>query len=147
MAKREPAIVWNLSDVEQKRRLMSQVQKLTGLHEVSIKPRKLTRTLNQNGYWWVAVVGPFTEWLREAYGDPGITAEQAHEMLKVQALGWDERLIESTGQTMRLIPRSHDLNTAEFGELIDKAAAWLAEFCNLVILPPELFYESKKESQ
>ena len=148
MAKREPPIVWNLNELSEKRRLIEQITKLPkGLYEVSIKPRRRTRTLRQNKYYFVAVVAPFAEWLRENYGDSGITADQAHEMLKVQILGWDERYSEAVGKTLKFIPRSHDLNTMEFWEYVEKASAWLAEFAEIIVLPPELFYESKENQE
>lgn len=142
-SKREPPIVWNLSDIEQKRRLMSQIQKLTGLQEVSIKPRKLTRTFKANKYYFVACVAPWAEWLRENYGDTSITSEQAHEMLVVAVLGWDEKHSESTGKTLKFRPRTHTMNSAEFAEYVDKSAAFLAEFAEIIVLPPTLFYEQK----
>ena len=134
----------NLSDVKQKRALMQRVSTLQGLYEVSLKPRKITRTLNQNAYYFAAVVHPFRDWLREAYGDPQIDLDQAHEMLKVKILGLDERLIDPTGEVLMLIPRSKTLDTVEFGQYLDKCAEWMASFCGIVVLPPELFFESKE---
>lgn len=144
MSNKPPVEVVNLSDVRQKRALMQRIQTLNGLYEVSLKPRKITRTLNQNSYYFVAVVQPFRDWLREQYGDPQIDLDQAHEMLKVRILGVDETLVDSTGEVLRLIPRSKTLDTWEFGQYVDKCAAWLAEFCGIVVLPPELFYEAKE---
>ena len=92
----ESTTIVNLSDASVKRRLMVQISKLTGLHEVKIKPRKRTRTLDQNSYYFVAVVQPFRDWLRDEYGDLQISSEQAHEMLKVKMLGMDEKLIEES---------------------------------------------------
>ena len=117
-----------------------------GLYEVSIKPRKRTRSFKANKYYFVAVAAPFAEWLRREWGDPSVTSEDAHEILKVKILGWDERLIEGTNETIKRIPRSRSLTPAEFGTLVDQSAAWLAEFCGIVVLPPELFYESKEKA-
>lgn len=147
MAKREPPIVWNLSDIEQKRRLMGQIQKLSGLQEVSIRPRKLTRSFKANKYYFVACVAPFRDWLRENYGDSSISLDQAHEMLVVAVLGWDERHSENTGKTLKFRPRTHTLDSAEFAEYVDKSAAWLAEFAEIIVLPPDLFYESKEKHE
>lgn len=144
MSSKAPVEVLDLSDVATKRKLMSKISVLTGLWEVSIKPRKITRTLNQNAYYFAAVVAPFTDWLKEQYGDPQITSEQAHEMLKVKILGLDEKLIDGTGEVLKLIPRSKTLDTFEFGQYIDKCAEWLATFCGIVVLDSELFYESKE---
>lgn len=143
---KEPATVWDLAKISEKRRLMDQIQKLPkGLYEVLIKPRKLTRSLNANRYYFAACVAPFAEWLRENYGDTAITSEQAHEMLVVAVLGWDERHSEKTGKTLKFRPQTHSMDSAEFAEYVDKAAAWLAEVPEIIVLPPELFLESKTQ--
>lgn len=139
--------VLNLSDLSTKRRLLQKIQMLSGLYEVSIKPRKLTRSLNANAYYFVAAATPFRDWLREQYGDDRITTEQAHEMLKVKILGLDEKLVEGTSEVLRLIPRSKTLDRSEFADYVDKCAAWLAEFCGIVVLPPELFFERREEKR
>ena len=143
MSRREPPQVLNFDSVETKRRFMQRVQKLRGLQEVSISPRKKTRSLNANAFYWVGVVQPFTEWLREQWGDPAITTEQAHAVLKLKVLGAKEKVIESTGEVLELIPTTHDMDSFEFGDYLEKAIAWLAEFANIVVIPSEMFWESK----
>ena len=124
---------------------MQRVQKLKGLQEVSIRPRKKTRSLNANSYYWVAIVQPFTEWLRDEWGDPGITTKQAHAVLKVKVLGPKEKVIESTGEVLELIPETHNMDQYEFGSFIEKAAAWLAEFAGIVVIPSEMFWENREK--
>lgn len=131
----------NLSDPTVKRELMTQIGRLTGLYEFYLKPRKRTRSLDQNAYYWKAVVEPFTDWLREVYGDSQVDKEQAHEMLKVKTLGLQEKEID--GETLSLIPRSKTLTVEEFSEYIEKCAAWLAEFCEIIVVPSEMFYEGE----
>lgn len=135
------ALLVNLSDRAVKRELMSQIGRLSGLHEIYIKPVKRTRSLDANRFYFAAVVTPFRDWLRENYGDNFITTEQAHEMLKVKILGLQEHQIEGTNETIKIIPRSKTLNTAEFDEYVEKCIAWLGEFCNILIAPCEEFYE------
>lgn len=135
MSGKAPSLVLNMSDMPTKRKLMSMIGKMTGLWEVSIKKRTLTRTLTQNGYYFVAVVTPFAEWIKEEWGDSDVSVEQAHEVLKEKILG--KRKVGGIE-----IPRStRTLDTKEFGEYVDKCAAWLAEFCGIVVVPSELFYE------
>lgn len=131
----------NMSDAAAKRELMIQIGRLSGLYEVYIKPRKRTRSLDQNAYYWAAVVQPFTDWLRLNYGDSKIDKEQAHEMLKVKILGLTEKQIPNSGESVTIIPRSKTLTVEEFSEYIEKCAAWLAEFCEIVVVPSEMFYE------
>lgn len=143
MERREPPLVVNLSDVAAKRRLMQKIGVMSGLHDVSIRPRRKTRSLNANNYYFSAVVTPFREWLREQWGDPSITTEQAHIELKRAVLGVKERIREDTGEVMELIPTTHDMDKYDFANYIDKAAAWLADFAGIVVIPSEMFFDSK----
>lgn len=136
-------ILINMSDAAAKRELMIQIGRLTGLYEFYLKPRKRTRSLDQNSYYWVAVVQPFTEWLRNVWGDSKIDKEQAHEMLKAKILGTSEKQIPSRDETLIVIPRSKTLTVEEFSEYIEKCAAWLAEFCEIIVVPSELFHEGE----
>lgn len=138
-------ILINMSDAAAKRELMIQIGRLSGLYEFYLKPRKRTRSLDQNSYYWVAVVQPFTEWLRNVWGDSKIDKEQAHEMLKAKILGTTEKQIPDSEETLIVIPRSKTLTVEEFSEYIEKCAAWLAEFCEIVIVPSEMFHESEKK--
>lgn len=131
----------NMSDAAAKRQLMVEIGRLSGLYEVYIKPRKRTRSLDQNAYYWTAVVQPFTDWLRLNYGDSKIDKEQAHEMLKVKILGLSEKQIPNSDETVTIIPRSKTLTVEEFSEYIEKCAAWLASFCEIIVVPSEMFYE------
>lgn len=130
-----------MDDRETKQRLMRKVGALSGLWEVSFRPRKRTRSLNQNSYYFVAVVQPFRDWLREQYGDDRIDLDQAHEMLKVKILGMDEKLIEGTNEVLKLIPRSRTLDSMEFSKYIEGCIEWLAEFANIIVIPSEMFFE------
>lgn len=143
MSKTETHLV-NFDDLAQKRQVMSTVQGLSGLYEVTIKPRKLTRSLSQNAYYWVAVVQPFAEWLKDEWGER-VELEQAHELLKHKILGSKELVSRSTGEVIEITRSSRGLDTAEFGEFIDSAANWLAEFTGIVVLPPEVFYQKKEK--
>lgn len=135
----DDSIVINFSDRAAKLAFIRQAGTLSGLWEVRMRPRKRTRSLEQNSYYFVAVVQPFRDWLRDEYGDQLISSEQAHEMLKVKILGLDEKLIEGTNEVLKLIPRSKTLTTAEFSSYIDKCAEWLQTFCDITVIPSDMF--------
>lgn len=120
---------------------MAKIGTLSGLYEVSIRPRKKTRSLNANSYYWAAYIGPWVEWLREQWGDPSISSEQAHIELKRAVLGVREKVNKHTGEVMELVPTTHDMDTVEFGNYLDNAAEFLARFAQIVVLPSEMFYE------
>ena len=147
MSKADPPQVINLALASEKKRLMAHIGSLApGLYEVSIKPKKKTRSLQANRYYFVAVCQPFAEWLRREWGDPSISIDDAHDILKAKILGWDERVIEQTGEVVKRIPRSKDLDKWDFNNYIDKAAAWLAEL-GIVVIPSELFWEGATEGK
>jgi hypothetical protein len=133
-----------MDDLKAKRDLMTKIGTLKGLWEVSLKPRKLTRSLNQNAYYWSAYIVPFTEWLRAEWGDRSIETEQAHIELKKAVMGVREKVNERTGEVMELVPPSRTLDTGEFSVYLDGAAKFLAETCGIVVLPSELFFEQKR---
>jgi hypothetical protein len=139
----ESVMVLNMDDLEVKRRLMTQIGTLKGLYEITLKPRKRTRSLNQNSYYWSAYVGPWLEWLREAEGDPSIDKEQAHIALKTAVLGSKTLINKATGEAIEIPPTTRNMKTDEFSIYLEAAAKWLAEFCGIVVLPAEMFYEGK----
>lgn len=139
---KEPPMVLNLSDIVTKKRLISKIGTLQGLQEVSIRPRKLTRSLNANGYYWSALIVPWLNWLRAEWGDSSITAEQAHIELKKAVLGVREKVRED-GEVMELIPTTHDMDKETFGQYIESASRFLAEFASIVVLSPDMYFESE----
>lgn len=141
---KQPPMVLDLSDLAEKRKLMSHIGTLKGLYEVTLKPRKRTRSLDQNSYYWSAFVGPWLAWLREQEGDPSITKEQAHIVLKSAVLGTKTVANPKTGEAIEIPPNTRQMKTDEFSIYLDAAGKWLAEFAGIVVLPSEMFYEEKK---
>lgn len=142
---KEPPQVYNFDNLQTKRRFMEKVQKLRGLQEVSIQPRKKTRSLNANSYYWAAYIPVWTEWLREQWGDPTITTEQAHALLKVKVLGPKEKVLEETGEIIELIPTTHDMDKDDFAIYLDKAKVFLQEFAGIIVLDSDLFWEKEEK--
>lgn len=135
--------VLNLSDLQVKRELMTHVGSLQGLWEVRLKQRKRTRSLDQNAYYFSAFVLPFLTWLHETDGDRSITKEQAHIALKSAVLGTKVVTNKATGEAIEIPPPTRGMKTDEFSIYLDLAAKWLAEFCGIVVLPAEVFFEAK----
>lgn len=83
-------------------------------------------------------------WIREEYADPFITHDQAHEALKKIILGTRDKMLPN-GEVIEITPTSHDLEVDDFSAYIDKCKLFLSEFCNVEVLSPEEFYESKSK--
>lgn len=137
----ESVMVLNMDDLNEKRKLMSKIGTLKGLYEVSLKPRKRTRSLDQNAYYWSAFVTPWLEWLRETQGDPSLTKEQAHIVLKSAVLGTKTLVNPQTGEAIEIPPNTRRMKTDEFSIYLDAAGKWLAEFAGIVVLEAEMFFE------
>lgn len=139
--KRE-SLVLNLSDLDTKRRIMQKIGALKGLWEITLKERRLTRTLKANRYYFVAVCQPFQVWLSEQYGQE-VDIEQAHEMLRNRVLGMDEIVNKDTGEVLELPRRTRTMDIGEFNDYVENCARFLAEFCEIVVIPSEVFLEGK----
>ncbi len=144
---KEPPLVLDMDSLHNKQRMMSKIGKLKGVWEFEMRPRKKSRSLNANAYYWAAFIPGWLEWLREASGEPWITAEQAHEALKKRVLGPKEIVNKETGEIIDdAAPSTRDMDTQEFTDYLDRAAEFLASFCGIVVLPSEVFFEQRSEN-
>lgn len=138
----ESVMVLNLDEHAERVKLMQHIGTLRGLCEVSIKPRKKRRSLDANAYYFAAVCTPFMHWLRETEGDPSIDKDYAHELLKGAVLG-TKTVSLPDGGFMDVPARTRGMRSDEFAQFIEAASKWLAEFCEITIIPSDLFFESK----
>ena len=53
-------------------------------------------------------------------------------------------MTDSHGEVIELPATTRTLDTFDFGQYIEKCAAWLAEFAGIVVIPSEMFFEEKK---
>lgn len=136
---KEPGLILNFDDVEIRRKVWTNIRTLRGLWELDLKRIRPTRSLKQNRYYFGCFVVPWRDWLRENYGDPTITTEQAHDELKLAILGPKKIKNQTTGATLELIPETHDKDTEEFNVYMEKAREFLARVAEITVLEPELF--------
>lgn len=148
MKVKEPPLVLDMDSLYNKRRLMSKIQKLKGVWEFQMRPRKKNRSLNANAYYWAAFIPGWLEWLREASGEPWITAEQAHDALVKRVLGAKDIINKETGDVIdEARPSTHDMDVTEFTQYLDRAAEFLASFCGIVVLPSEVYFEKRDKGK
>ena len=93
--------------------------------EVTIRRERSQRSIAQNNYWWAAVVPLFSEW-------SGYEKDEAHEVLKALFLTTEKTLPD--GETVKVVGSTAKLKTAEFADLVERVARWLAG--HGVYLPP-----------
>lgn len=130
--------LYNLNDRSVKTALMSTIGTMTGLWTITMKRRRPTRTLDQNKYYFVAVVTPLAEWMREEWQED-VSVEQAHEILK-------NRMLEARQYGDIVIPPSTTkLQIDEFSKYVEDCARWLAENFGIVVIPSREFYGEEHE--
>lgn len=144
MAKSDSAII-DCDDMPQKRAFMQTVGSWRGSVKVTWKACKPIRSLSANSYYHVGIVEPFKDFLIEQYGDPRIDHDQAHESLVEAVLGTRNKTIG--GATITIRPSTHDMNVTEFNEYVELAIAFLAEFCNIAVVPSDLFKVTRERGQ
>jgi hypothetical protein len=93
--------------------------------EVLLRRERRSRSLAQNRYWWSMVVPIFSEYT-------GYEKDEAHDVLKMLFLK-TERVLP-TGEIVEAPGSTAALSTAEFSELVERVARWMAE--RGVYLPP-----------
>ncbi len=129
-----------------KRRLCAFVGRLQGPYEVEFRPRRNTRSLQQNRAYWALVVEPFFEFLREQ--DYEISSrDMAHELLRAKLLTVDVTNPE-TGEVIGSRVRSTtELSTEEFSRYFDDCRHWLLDFFGIVTADPEPNPERRLQSR
>lgn len=136
--------VLDLSDPLQKERLLDQLSLLQGrwrIEWVRYRPRRSDR---QNRYYWPCFVEPFAQWISAKYGET-IAPEQAHRVLKNRFLR-RQVIDRETGEVLEWVGSTASLDTAQFNHYLDRVAGFLAEFCEIDVPPPRLYWEVEREA-
>ena len=68
MSKGEDLPFFNMSDPDQKNRIIKHLQTLQGVHEFKIRKVKDQRSLQQNAYMWGVVLPHAAKGFREQFG-------------------------------------------------------------------------------
>lgn len=106
-----------------------------GIYLVKVATRR-RRSLPQNAYYWGVVVDMVKDGLIDN-GYQGITAEDAHELIKSMFLK-KQIVSEQTGEVLEFYRSTAELTTWEFSQFIDQIAQWAAEYLGIAIpLPNE----------
>lgn len=129
---RNPIQVLNLSDASVKAGFVRRVQGLEGVYAVKIAKYRRRRSLQQNRFYWGAILPVICGGIAEAWGEP-ITADEAHLLLKQMFLS-RPIVNKQTGEEMgRVPPSSASLNVDQFSEYIEKIAKFSAESLGVVL--------------
>jgi len=137
-----PAI--DLSNLENKRRLVSQVGALTGVYEVELAPKRDRRSIQQLAWYWGCIVHPLYEVMKAQ--DAGVTLEDAHEALKGRFLvvpvchpDTGEFLCNRVGSTKKF-------TTVQMADYCEHCRDFLAQWFKIIVPDPDPQWASQKEA-
>lgn len=101
--------------------------------EITIRKKRKKRSLNQNNFYWGAVV-PI---VREGLCDVGIimNSEEVHELLKLKC-NPVEVINNKTGEVISTMGSTTKLTTSEFMDYLSKIKHWSREYLNIEIPEP-----------
>lgn len=134
---REPfSVMLDMSDAENKRRVMSQIGQLQGWWKIEGEAKRGTRSQQQNRWYWGCIVDPFYRLLRDQ--DPDIVSpEQAHEALKCKFLAMPV-CDPKTGEVLtHAIKSTASLTTEEMADYCERCRVFLAQWFNIVVPDPD----------
>jgi hypothetical protein len=139
------SFVIDFSDLSQKRNFMQQIGGMRGLWEVRLQQRKVKRTLNQNDYYWAAVVQPFVDEMNKQGCQDD--EQSCHEEFQRQFLSSKEQYVNTVTGEILFKPKirsTSDLSIEEFSAYIEKCAQFLAETFGYVVIPSEIWPTENK---
>lgn len=103
---------------------------------ITIKVSRKTRSLNQNAYYWGVIVAIWQQIIKDQWGE-FYSIKEVHEFLKYHC-NFEEKVVEQTGDILRL-PKSTTTNTTTEQEEFHEKARRLAldNFNTVIPLPNE----------
>jgi hypothetical protein len=135
----------DMTQADNKRRVIQSVGVLTGLYEVTIEPRRSTRSNQQNKWYWACLVRAFGEYMRDQ--DYDITSDdECHEFLKARFLATTV-VNKTTGEVLgRRVKSTTELTTEQFSDYCERCRAWMADFFGIIVPVPEPFHSRTGET-
>ena len=126
--------ILNLDNADTKRLLLSAVGSLSGMYEVRLQPRRATRSLRANSFYWAACISPLSEFLSEQ--DVRLwTPEQCHELIKCRILGDVPIADPRTGEILgHKLASTHDMDTEQFADFLERVIAYLSSEYGIIVV-------------
>lgn len=124
--------------ISNRKRLSAEIARHEGKEiEITIKRKYKRRSLQENKYYWGVVVDMWKRLISEEWGE-SLSSDEVHEILKLHC-NYQEKVIESTGEVIKIAKSTADLKTLEFEDYLERCRRKAFEFFNAVIpLPNEM---------
>jgi len=101
---------------------------------IKIEKAKKKRSTPQNNYYWGVVIPLIQLGLKET-GNP-MTAEKAHELLRLKFLKKQIHVNEETGEILEYIQSTTELTTSQFMDFMVETQHFSLEYFNIIIPDP-----------
>lgn len=124
--------IYDLSKPRHRSALISRVQGLDGKYRVTLKKVFRGRSVNQNAFYWAAVIPCLASAITESWGET-ISNGETHIFLKDKFLS-QPVINRKTGEVMGFKQDSTTkLNVSQFCEYLDKIIKFAGEFLNVEV--------------
>jgi hypothetical protein len=130
----------DFSDLQQKRKFLSEMGQLNNLHEISIKRRVRHGTKEQRGYYFAVIVPAFVKACAEQ--GESVTEDEAHEAFKHLFLRHTKQLknpVTGETQTVEFIESTEAIDIEEKSIYLEHCIGFLAQYFNVAVPPPEIW--------
>lgn len=137
MARETVSRLVNLDDVAEKRRLIAEIGALSGFYEAELSPRRNTRSLQQNRWYFACIVPSLAAFLADQDYE-NCSEAFAHALLKQKCLSRDF-IDRETGEVIATPAGSTaKLDTEQFSRYCERCRHWLEEKFGIVVPDPEV---------
>lgn len=104
---------------------------------IEIKEPRPKRTNKQNAYYWVClgIIGQHC----------GYSSDEMHELMKYKFLGVEEKVVKQTGEMLKSLKSTQNLDSTEFTVYIDKIRLWGLQELDCYCPSPEEYYQNEIE--
>lgn len=103
--------------------------------ELDLKPRKKTRSLSQNKFYWLCLGFVLDAMYDLGHSRDEIDKESLHEFF-LGMFNYTEIINETTGEVRKIAKKSSTMTTQEFSEYFEHVKRWCAEWLSLVLPEP-----------
>lgn len=136
--------LFDLSDRDSKRRLLTAIGAAQGWHEVELKPRRPTRSLKQNNYFHGVVLMGFVDY-QNAQEVKRTTAKKAKEFFRKMFLA-EDMIDANTGEILgETFLSTADLSTVEFMDFVERCRVWMETTIGVIVPDPDPEYWQHRE--
>ena len=116
-----------------KRQLIEHLKSLGDNYVVTVKKKKNTRSMNQNKYYWSAIVQPLAR-------EIGYTIDEMHDTLKIKfSSKWSQVEYKDKLIPLHSTKSTTVMNTKEFEEYMEQIRIWAMIDLNINLKTPNQY--------